>query len=121
MESIQSKYILCVSRQPTPNFMGGLTGSSPPKFVSSEEIIKAANAMTNMALSHEITLDKNFQMQQLEPEDGSFHRRVKEIMHKAFWNLLAEQLAEDPPNYSNALVLLKKIKEVIFFRIFPSR
>ncbi|EZA54345.1 T-complex protein 11-like protein 1 [Ooceraea biroi] len=98
--------------QPSPNFMmGGLTGASPPKFVSFDEIVKAANGMKNMALAHEIAVDKNFQLQKLEPEDGSFHRRVKEIMHKAFWNLLAEQLAETPPNYSHALVLLKEIKE----------
>ncbi|KAG5322453.1 T11L1 protein, partial [Pseudoatta argentina] len=101
-----------VHRQPTPNFMmGGLTGASPPKFVSFDEIVKAANGMKNMALAHEIAVDVNFQLQKLEPEDGSFHRRVKEIMHKAFWNLLAEQLAEDPPDYSHALVLMKEIKE----------
>ncbi|XP_029166692.1 T-complex protein 11-like protein 1 isoform X2 [Nylanderia fulva] len=100
------------NRQPTPNFMmGGLTGASPPKFVSFDEIIKTANGMKNMALAHEIAVDKNFQLQKLEPEDGSFHRRVKEIMHKAFWNLLAKKLAEDPPDYSHALVLLKEIKE----------
>lgn len=110
-----------VYRQPTPNFIvGGLTGASPPKFVSFDEIIKAANGMKNMALAHEIAVDKNFQLQKLEPEDGSFHRRVKEIMHKAFWNLLAEQLAEDPPDYSHALVLLKEIKEVIIFFSFTT-
>ncbi|XP_072762501.1 T-complex protein 11-like protein 1 isoform X3 [Anoplolepis gracilipes] len=97
--------------QPTPNFMGGLTGASPPKFVSFDEIIKTANGMKNMALAHEIAVDKNFQLQKLEPEDGSFHRRVKEIMHKAFWNLLAKKLAEDPPDYSHVPVLLKEIKE----------
>ncbi|XP_020278270.1 T-complex protein 11-like protein 1 isoform X2 [Pseudomyrmex gracilis] len=100
------------NRQPPSNFMmSGLTGASPPKFVSFDEIIKAANGMKNMALAHEIAVDKNFQLQKLEPEDGSFHRRVKEIMHKAFWNLLAEQLAKNPPDYSHALVLLKEIKE----------
>jgi len=98
--------------------MGGLIGASPPKFVSFDEIVKAANGMKNMALAHEIAVDKNFQLQKLEPEDGSFHRRVKEIMHKAFWNLLAEQLAEDPPDYSHALVLMKEIKEVIILFLF---
>lgn len=93
--------------------MGGWTGASPPKFVSHEEIIRAANGMTNMALAHEIAVDKNFQLQKLEPDDGTFHRKVKEIMHKAFWNLLAEQLDEDPPIYTQAFVLLKEIKDVI--------
>lgn len=108
--------IKCVShRQKTPNFVvGGLIGASPPKFVSLEEIINAANGMKNMALAHEIAVDKNFQLQKLEPDDGTIHRKVKEIMHKAFWNLLAEQLDEDPPNYTQALVLLKEIKEVVY-------
>ncbi|KAL6431863.1 hypothetical protein ACFW04_007371 [Cataglyphis niger] len=101
-----------VQKELTSNFiLGGLTGASPPKFVSFDEIIKTANGMKNMALAHEIAVDKNFQLQKLEPEDGSFHRRVKEIMHKAFWNLLAKKLAEDPPDYSHALILLKEIKE----------
>ncbi|XP_050454121.1 T-complex protein 11-like protein 1 isoform X2 [Cataglyphis hispanica] len=101
-----------VQKELTSNFiLGGLTGASPPKFVSFDEIVKTANGMKNMALAHEIAVDKNFQLQKLEPEDGSFHRRVKEIMHKAFWNLLAKKLAEDPPDYSHALILLKEIKE----------
>ncbi|CAD1476228.1 unnamed protein product, partial [Heterotrigona itama] len=104
----------------TSNFMvGGLIGASPPKFVSLEEIIKAANGMKNMALAHEIAVDKNFQLQKLEPDDGTFHRKVKEIMHKAFWNLLAEQLDEDPPNYTQALVLLKEIKETLDELVLP--
>ena len=98
--------------------VGGLIGASPPKFVSLEEIIKAANGMKNMALAHEIAVDKNFQLQKLEPDVGTFHRKVKEIMHKAFWNLLAEQLDEDPPNYTQALVLLQEIKEVIYLHVF---
>ncbi|XP_043516738.1 T-complex protein 11-like protein 1 isoform X1 [Frieseomelitta varia] len=104
----------------TSNFMvGGLIGASPPKFVSLEEIIKAANGMKNMALAHEIAVDKNFQLQKLEPDDGTFHRKVKEIMHKAFWNLLAEQLDEDPPNYTQALVLLQEIKETLDELVLP--
>ncbi|XP_046141868.1 T-complex protein 11-like protein 1 isoform X1 [Osmia bicornis bicornis] len=106
--------------QKISNFMiGGLVGASPPKFVTLEEIIKAANGMKNMALAHEIAVDKNFQLQKLEPDDGTFHRKVKEIMHKAFWNLLAEQLAEDPPNYTQALVLLQEIKETLDELVLP--
>lgn len=66
-----------------------------------------------MALAHEIALDKNFQLQKLELEEGTLHKKVKDIVHKAFWDLLTEQLSEDPPNYSQALVLFKEIREVI--------
>jgi len=38
--------------------------------------------------------------------------QVKEVMHKAFWDSLAESLQEDPPDYTHALVLLKEVKQV---------
>ncbi len=42
----------------------------------------------------------------------SVERRVKEIMHKAFWDCLEAQLKEDPPSYGHAIKLLAEIKEV---------
>lgn len=42
----------------------------------------------------------------------SLERRVKEIMHKAFWDCLEAQLKEDPPSYGHAIKLLAEIKEV---------
>lgn len=33
-------------------------------------------------------------------------------MHKAFWDLLHEQLNSDPPVYSQAIILLAEIREV---------
>ncbi|XP_015605701.1 T-complex protein 11-like protein 1 isoform X2 [Cephus cinctus] len=107
-------------QQRAQNFMlGGITGASPPKFVSLEEILKAANGMKNMALAHEIAVDKNFQLQKLEPDESTLHSRIKEIMHKAFWSLLAEQLSEEPPRYDQALILLKEIKETLDELVLP--
>ncbi|XP_043267022.1 T-complex protein 11-like protein 1 isoform X2 [Venturia canescens] len=104
-------------RQWASNFM---TAASPPKFVSLEEILHAANGMKNMALAHEIAVDKNFQLQKLVEEEGdSLQKRVKEIVHKAFWDVLASQLAEDPPNYTQALVLLTEIKECLSELVMP--
>lgn len=102
------------------NFMmAGLTGASPPKFVSLEEIMKATNGLKNMALAHEIAVDKNFRLQKLDSDENTLHKKVKEIIHKAFWTLLEEQLAEEPPNYSQALVLLKEIKETLDELVLP--
>ncbi|KAF7993740.1 hypothetical protein HCN44_010335 [Aphidius gifuensis] len=95
------------------------TSASPPKFVSLEEIMQAANGMKNMALAHEIAVDNNFQLQKLEPGDDSIQKKVKEIMHRAFWNVLAEQLMEDPPNYTHALVLLHEICESLEDLVLP--
>lgn len=97
--------------------MLGITGASPPKFVSLEEIMKATNGLKNMALAHEIAVDKNFKLEKLEADENGLHKQVKEIIHKAFWSLLEEQLAEDPPNYTQALVLLKEIKGVGYFSL----
>jgi hypothetical protein len=41
--------------------------ASPPTFVSLEEIVKAANGFKNMALAHEIAVDKDFRLQKYEP------------------------------------------------------
>ncbi|XP_020711995.1 T-complex protein 11-like protein 1 isoform X2 [Athalia rosae] len=102
------------------NFIvGGLTGASPPKFVSFEDMMKAANGMTNMALAHEIALDKNFKLETLEPPGGSLHKKFKETVHNLFWQRLAEELAEDPPNYNQALSLLGEIKEALEELLLP--
>jgi len=43
----------------------------------------------------------------------SLEGQIKDVMHKVFWDSLAESLQEDPPDYTHALVLLKEVKEVI--------
>lgn len=47
----------------------------------------------------------------LEPEPDSLEGRIKAMVHKAFWNLLREQLERDPPSYDQAIRLLGEIKE----------
>lgn len=42
----------------------------------------------------------------------SLMKQVKDTMHKAFWELLREQLNNDPPVYSQAMVLLSEIQTV---------
>ncbi|XP_058794679.1 T-complex protein 11-like protein 1 [Phymastichus coffea] len=102
------------------NFMlDGWTTASPPKFVSLEEIMKAAKGMQNMALAHEIAVDKNFKIDKLEAEDNSLHKTVKEIVHKAFWDILSNELSQDPPIYTQALRLLQEIKESLDELLFP--
>lgn len=96
----------------------GLTAASPPKFVSLEEIMKAANGMRDMALVHQIAVDKDFRLERAEPA-SSVQKIVKDTMHKAFWDLLREQLTEDPPNFTQALVLLENIKEGLFGVLLP--
>uniref|UniRef100_A0A1B6KLL7 Uncharacterized protein n=1 Tax=Graphocephala atropunctata TaxID=36148 RepID=A0A1B6KLL7_9HEMI len=106
-------------RSLSESFFPGLTNASPPKFVSLEEIVSAAKGMANMALAHEIAVDSNFELEKREPPENSLHRRVKETMLKAFWDILSLQLQEDPPNYTQGLVLLSEIKETLLTLLLP--
>lgn len=42
----------------------------------------------------------------------SFEKRVRDIVHKAFWDCLEAQLKENPPSYDHAIKLVGEIKEV---------
>lgn len=39
--------------------------ASPPGFISLEEIMKAANSVSKMALAHEIAVDENFKLEKV--------------------------------------------------------
>lgn len=99
--------------------MSNLTSASPPKFVSLEEIMQAANGMKDMALVHQIVVDDGFKLQKAELEPNSIQKIFKDTMHKVFWDLLKGELAEDPPNYTRALILLEEIKEDLFSFLLP--
>ncbi|CAG5054260.1 unnamed protein product [Parnassius apollo] len=96
-----------------------ITGASPPKFVTLEDIMKAAHGMQNMALAHEIAVDQDFKLEPFEPPDNSYQKLVKETMHKAYFDILREQLNSDPPEYKQALILLEDVKQGLFSILLP--
>ncbi|XP_051975810.1 T-complex protein 11-like protein 1 [Xyrauchen texanus] len=95
--------------------------SSPPRFVSVEELMETAKGVTNMALAHEIVMNSAFQVKAYEPKEGSLEKRVKEIMHKAFWDCLESQLTGDPPSYTHAVILVGDIKETLLSFLLPGQ
>ncbi|XP_030587766.1 T-complex protein 11-like protein 1 [Archocentrus centrarchus] len=103
---------------PSPH-RGNTPQASPPRFVSVEELMETAKGVTNMALAHEIMVNQAFQIKPTELPEGSLERRVKEIMHKAFWDCLEAQLKEDPPSYGHAIKLLAEIKETLVSFLLP--
>nr|XP_046250833.1 T-complex protein 11-like protein 1 [Scatophagus argus] len=103
---------------PSPH-RGNTPQASPPRFVSVEELMETAKGVTNMALAHEIMVNHAFQVKPAELPEGSLERRVKEIMHKAFWDCLEAQLKEDPPTYAHAIKLLAEIKETLLSFLLP--
>jgi len=42
----------------------------------------------------------------------SLMKQVHDTMHKAFWELLREQLNSTPPEYTQAMILLSEIRVV---------
>lgn len=74
--------------------------------------METAKGVTNMALAHEIVVNTDFQVKPSEPAEGSLEKRVKDIMHKAFWDVLEGQLSENPPSYNHAIKLLLRSKRL---------
>lgn len=103
---------------PSPH-RGNTPQASPPRFVSVEELMETAKGVTNMALAHEIMVNHAFQVKPAELPEGSLERRVKEIVHKAFWDCLEAQLKEDPPTYGHSIKLLAEIKETLLSFLLP--
>ena len=44
--------------------------ASPPKFISFDQLMDAANGVKNMTLAHEIAVNNNFQIEQFQPEEN---------------------------------------------------
>ncbi|KAA8590568.1 T-complex protein 11-like protein 1 [Etheostoma spectabile] len=93
--------------------------ASPSRFASVEELMETAKGVTNMALAHEIMVNAAFQVKPAEPPEGSLERKVKEIVHKAFWDCLEAQLKENPPTYEHSIKLLAEIKETLLSFLLP--
>ncbi|XP_053305259.1 T-complex protein 11-like protein 1 isoform X2 [Spea bombifrons] len=107
-------------QQNTPSPHGENTlQTSPPQFVSEEELMEAAKGVTNMALAHEIVVSGGFQIKPVQLPDGSLEKRVRDILHKAFWDCLEAQFREDPPVYGHAIILLGEIKEALTSFLLP--
>lgn len=96
---------------PVQSFIFPGVAASPPKFMSLDEVMKAANGVSNMVLAHEIAVDKNFKLEKLEPPEDSLERQVRDTMHRAFWDNLSDQLKQDPADYTQAFVLLQEVRD----------
>jgi len=86
--------------------------------MTTAELMDASKGITNMALAHEIAVDKDFQLTKISPEN-SVESTVKEIMQRAFWDILKEQLEADPPVYDQAMVLLTEVKSMLLTLLLP--
>ncbi|KAJ7344508.1 hypothetical protein JRQ81_000458 [Phrynocephalus forsythii] len=103
---------------PSPN-RGSTPEPSPPQFVSVEELMETAKGVTNMVLAHEIVVNGGLQIKPADLPENSLEKRVRDIVHKAFWDCLESQLKEDPPSYDHAIKLVGEIKETLLSFLLP--
>ncbi|KAK7604506.1 hypothetical protein V9T40_005692 [Parthenolecanium corni] len=107
------------SSDPPYSPVPGIAGASPPRFVLLEEVMGATRGITNMAIAHEIAVNSDFKLEKLQFAENSFGKRVKDVVHQAFWDLLTENLKLTPPNFEQALSLLTDIKIALMSLLLP--
>merc|ERR1719460_891334 len=108
------------SLSPSPGrgfFVPGYSGAGE-RSLTLPELMDTSKGLTNMALAHEIAVDKDFTLTKIQPANA-VEKQVKEIMQKAFWDLLEQQLEADPPQYTQALTLLTEIKAMLYSILLP--
>uniref|UniRef100_A0A674JGD6 T-complex 11 n=1 Tax=Terrapene triunguis TaxID=2587831 RepID=A0A674JGD6_9SAUR len=83
------------------------------------ELLETAQEVSKMTIAHEIVVNRDFKLQEVNFSPNSLESRVKETLHKAFWDSLKEQLSASPPDYTHVIQLLQEIKETILSLLLP--
>ncbi|XDV24996.1 hypothetical protein PO909_029003 [Leuciscus waleckii] len=92
---------------------------SPPKTITLDEVMASARDLSNLSLAHEIVVNRNFHIEAPELPQNSLVKRVKDMVHKAFWDCLESDLNDDPPEYCHAINLLEEIRETLLSFLNP--
>jgi hypothetical protein len=93
--------------------------ASPPRFLNLDDIMKMATGVTDMTLAHELAVNDDFRLERAEPPPDSLEGRVRNIVHKAFWDSLEHNLQTNPEDHSLALRLLQDVKESLLELLLP--
>lgn len=116
--SVTDELVNCCSQSPLKSLPFGVA-ASPPRFVAMEEVMKAANGVSNMYLAHEIAVDQDFRLEKVQPQSDGLKSQVEDVMKKAFWDILQSQLNESPAKFKQALCLLLEMKEDLLSLLLP--
>ncbi|XP_046881960.1 T-complex protein 11-like protein 1 isoform X2 [Hypomesus transpacificus] len=92
---------------------------SPTKGTPLPERAELEGCVSNLSLAHEIVMNQDFCFRQTSPPKDSLEGRVTEVVHRAFWDVLQEQLSSCPPNYSHAVTLLQEVKATLLSLLLP--
>ncbi|XP_072308257.1 T-complex protein 11-like protein 1 [Eucyclogobius newberryi] len=93
------------------------TGSPPSSSLS--RLIELENCVSNLSLAHEIVVNRDFCFKPNGPPTNSLEGTVSEIVHRAFWDCLQQQLNSVPPDYSHAMILLQEVKTLLESLLLP--
>ena len=97
------------------------------KMMTVNELMDAAKGVTNMYLAHEIAVDKDFQLEQLnnnEDDEDTNHTiegHIRKIVNQAFWDVLKDELGQDPPCFNQTLRLLDEVRNGLVNMLMPSQ
>lgn len=97
-----------------------LTGASPAKFATIDQFMIASNAVQNMSLAHEISVNQNFKLEKPALEPNSIEKQIHDTVHKAFWQSLKEDFAKDPVDYKHAHVIIGEAKTGLLSLLLPN-
>ncbi|XP_071760005.1 T-complex protein 11-like protein 2 isoform X1 [Centroberyx gerrardi] len=92
---------------------------SPPNTASLSNLMELENCVSNLSLAHEIVVNRDFCFRPKSPPTDSLEGRVTDIVHRAFWDILQEQLNSNPPNYCHAVILLQEVKTMLQSLLLP--
>ncbi|KAK2892768.1 hypothetical protein Q8A67_012756 [Cirrhinus molitorella] len=92
---------------------------SPPKTLTLDEVMASARDLSNLSLAHEIVVNRNFHLEPPDLPQNSLEKRVKDMVHKAFWDCLESELNDDPPEYDYAIKLLEEIRVTLLSFLNP--
>jgi len=93
--------------------------TSPPKAITLDEVMSSARDLCNLRLAHEIVMDRDFRVEPPHLPEHSLQKKVKDMLHQAFWTRLEADLNDDPPEYEHAIKLLEEIKGLLLSFLNP--
>ncbi|XP_040508963.1 T-complex protein 11 homolog isoform X3 [Gallus gallus] len=92
---------------------------SSPQILSTNELQELSDEVFRLSTVHEIVLNADLKVHMVNFPPHSLENRVKETLHKAFWDRLKKQISASPPDYTQAIQLLQEIKEALLLLLLP--
>ncbi|KAL3088283.1 hypothetical protein niasHT_023843 [Heterodera trifolii] len=93
-------------------FPSWVAGASPAKFIQLEDLIRMSDCIGKMNIAHKIATHPNCKVEDFKAADP-LYVSVKSNMRKAYWDLLREDLAKEPPEFGHAFSLLGDLKQML--------